>query len=223
MNFVSYPDRELMMFSLADRIASELGVVLRQGGGASLSVPGGTTPGPIFDVLSAAPIAWDRVTIFPNDERWVPEDSERSNALLIRQRLLVGAAAAARYISLHTDDPEPETAVGTLSEALAPHLPISVLLLGMGEDMHTASLFPGGDRLAEALTPAARVVLPMRAPAAGETRVTLSARTLSTALHIHVLITGTAKRAAIERARDLPAEQAPIRAVLGNATVHWAE
>ncbi len=83
MNLVEYPDAELMMFTLADQLASDLGSQLRTHDRASLSVPGGTTPGPVFDVLSGVGLDWDRVTVFPNDERWVPETSERSNGRML--------------------------------------------------------------------------------------------------------------------------------------------
>ena len=222
MNLVEYPDAELMMFTLADQLASDLGTQLRTHDRASLSVPGGTTPGPVFDVLSGVGLDWDRVTVFPNDERWVPETSERSNGRLLKQRLLTGKAAAATFLPLYAEAERPEDAIDELAEAIEPHLPISVLLLGMGADMHTASLFPGADRLAEALAPDAPVLLPMRAAGAGEPRVTLSARVLRAAMAIHVMITGAEKRAALERAMDLTPQEAPIRAVLDDATVHWA-
>jgi 6-phosphogluconolactonase len=89
--------------------------------------------------------------------------------------------------------------------------------------MHTASLFPGADRLAEALAPDAPVLLPMRAEAAGEPRITLTAPVLAGAMHIHILITGAEKRAAVERAAGMDPLEAPVAAVLKNATVHWAE
>jgi 6-phosphogluconolactonase len=222
MNLVEYPDSELMMFTLADALASELAAHLRTHERASLCVPGGTTPGPVFDVLSGVRLDWDRVTIFLNDERWVPETNPRSNGRLLRQRLLTGRAAEAEFLPLYADTDAPEAALEPLSEAITPHLPISVLLLGMGADMHTASLFPGADRLAEALAPDAPVLLPMRAEGAGEPRVTLTARVLADAMSIHVLIKGEDKRAALERALTLTPEVAPIRAVLDNATVHWA-
>lgn len=223
MKFQTYPDRDMMMFALADQLASDLNTALRQNDRASFSVPGGTSPGPVFDLLSGLTLEWDRITVFPSDERWVPEDDLRSNARLIRQRLLVNRAKAATFVPLYADTAEPEAGVERLATALSPHLPISVLLLGMGEDMHTASLFPGADRLAEALSPDAPIVLPMRAEAAGEPRVTLSARVLADAMAIHILITGKEKRAALERAATLPPDVAPVRAVMANATVHWAE
>ncbi len=223
MDFIEYPDRELMMFSVADALASALGAALRQREGVSFCVPGGTTPGPVFDVLSGVSLDWDRVTVFPGDERWLPETDARSNARLIRQRLLTGSAAAADFISLHADADGPEPALDALTEAIAPHLPIAVLLLGMGADMHTASLLSGGDRLAEALAPDAPILLPMRAPDVPEPRVTLTARVLADAMDCHILITGKEKRAAIERADALTPEEAPVKAVLAHATVHWAE
>ena len=223
MEIVEYPDRELMMIALADRLASELATAVRGKGSVSFCVPGGTTPGPVFDTLSGISIDWDRVTVFLNDERWVPESHERSNARLVRQRLLTGRAAAAAFVPLYADTPEPEQALDALTEALSPHLPIDVLLLGMGADLHTASLFPGADRLAEAWAPDAPVLMALRAPGAGEPRVTLTARVLADAMACHILITGAEKRAALDRARGLPAEDAPVNAVLTNATVHWAE
>ncbi len=223
MDFHTYPDREMLMLRLSQRIASELGETLRAEGRATLSVPGGTTPGPIFDVLSGVDLDWDRVSVVLNDERWVPEDHARSNTALVRKRLLTGRAANAHLIPLRTGAPAPEDALEALSEGLRPHLPISVLLLGMGADMHTASLFPGADRLADALASNAPPLMALRAEAAGEPRITLTAPVLRAALRIHVLITGDEKRTAIERAARLSPDVAPIACVLGQAMVHWAE
>ncbi|PTX48696.1 6-phosphogluconolactonase [Gemmobacter caeni] len=223
MNFVEYPDRELMMLALADKLAGELADFLRREDRASFCVPGGTTPGPIFDTLSGVDLDWDKVSVFLNDERWVPEDSPRSNTRLLRERLLRGKALRANLVPLYQPAPQPEDFLADLEAQLAPHLPISVLLLGMGADMHTASLFPGADRLAEALAPDAPVLLPMRAEAAGEPRITLTAPVLAGAMHIHILITGAEKRAAVERAAGMDPLEAPVAAVLKNATVHWAE
>lgn len=222
MNLIEYPDRDLMFMALADRIASDIGAAIRQQGRATLTVPGGATPGPVFDTLSGVALDWGKVTVIPNDERWVPESSERSNARLIRGRLLRGEAAAAQLVPLYAPVDTPETAMDALVAAVEPWLPLDVALLGMGADMHTASLFPGADRLKAALAPEAPVLMAMRAEAAGEPRVTLTARVLSAAMRIHVLIAGADKRAALERAQGLPAEEAPVRAILANATVHWA-
>ncbi len=222
MKFVEYPDRDMLAMSLADTLASELGAALRHEDRVTFSVPGGTTPGPIFDALTAVNLDWDRVDVVLNDERWVPESSPRSNTALLRARLLQGHAAAATLLPLHADVETPEEALGDLSEALAPHMPINVLVLGMGPDMHTASLFPGADKLSEALAPDAPILLPMRADGAGEPRITITAPYLKGAMSIHIVIMGEEKREVLEQARKLPPEEAPVAAVLGDATVHWA-
>lgn len=223
MKLETYPDREFLMLGLANTIAGQLADFLRREGRATLSVPGGTTPGPIFDTLSGVDLDWANVAVVLNDERWVPETSERSNTRLVRERLLRGRAAQARLVPLYAPADQPEEMLSALEDGLRPHLPISVLLLGMGADMHTASLFPGADRLDEALSPNAPLLLPMRAEAAGEPRITLTAPVLREAFNIHILITGQEKREALERAMTLTPQEAPVRAVLDNATVHWAE
>ena len=218
-----YPDREMLYLALSQVMAEQVSYEVHATGRATLSVPGGSSPGPVFDLLSAVPLGWDKVAVVLNDERWVPESSPRSNTAMVRARLLQGAAAAATLLPLYADAPEPEAALLALSEGIAPYLPITVLLLGMGADMHTASLFPGADLLAEALAPNAPILLPMRAPGAGEPRITLTAPVLQGAQHIHILITGAEKRAALTAAQFLTPAYAPVRAILDHATVHWAE
>ncbi|MBP1804468.1 6-phosphogluconolactonase [Rubellimicrobium aerolatum] len=222
MELVTYADSEMMMIELAQRLAGELRQALQSSDRASLAVPGGTTPGPIFDSLCAADLDWHRVSVLLTDERWVPEESPRSNTRLLRQRLLTGKAASARYLPLHAPTETPEEGILPLAEAIAEVLPLTVCLLGMGEDMHVASIFPGADRLEEALT-AETILVPMRAPGAPEPRVTLSAAVLSRAISRHLVIVGPAKREALDRARSLPPEEAPVAAVLKGAVVHWAE
>ena len=223
MTFNEYPDREMMMIDLANTIAGELGEALRIGDRASLCVPGGTTPGPIFDALNDVALDWDRVDVLLNDERWVPEDHDRSNTRLLRQRLLINRAAAAKYVPLYAPTETPEESMEALAVGIAPSLPLSVCLLGMGADMHTASLFPGADRLAEALSPDAPILLPMRAPGAPEPRITLSARVLQDSTNIHIVITGAEKREALEKARSLEPMEAPVASVLDRAQIHWTE
>ncbi|MFC5736085.1 6-phosphogluconolactonase [Sinirhodobacter huangdaonensis] len=222
MTLVAYPDREMLMVALADTIASQLRETLAREGRAVLSVPGGTTPGPVFDILSGVALDWENISVLLNDERWVPEDSPRSNTRLLRERLLRDRAAAAQLVPLYAPAPRPEDRLDELAAGVAAVLPITVLLLGMGADMHTASLFPGADRLAEALAPDAPVLMALCAEAAGEPRITLTAPALRSAMHCHILITGDEKRAALDRAAQLPEAEAPARIVLNTATIHWA-
>ena len=223
MNLIEYPDREMMMLSLADKLAGQLAAFLRRNERVSFSVPGGTTPGPAFDTLCQIDLDWSRVTIILNDERWVDAESPRANTRLVREHLLTGKAAAAQFVPMLTDDATPEAALPGLTQALEPHLPLTLLLLGMGEDMHTASLLPGADRLEDALSDDAPPLMALRAEGVPEPRITLTAPVLRGAMDTHVLITGAAKREALERAASLKSVEAPIRVVLDAATVHWAE
>lgn len=224
MKFIEYSDQEEMMISLANLLAGQIVQALNTQDYVTFVVPGGTTPAPVFDCLSNVDLDWPRVNILLSDERWVPQSSPRSNTRLLRQRLFVGKATEAGSLPLFADTPDPDTVIDVLARAIEPRLPIGILLLGMGEDMHTASLFPGADQLAAALAPDAPTLMSMRAPGAEEPRVTLTARVLAAALDKHVLITGPEKRAALERAQEIADPMsAPILAVLDDATnVHWA-
>ena len=222
MNVIEYPDRDLLAMDVGNTLAGDLKNCLLRHEWASFAVPGGTTPGPIYDVLCAADLDWARVHVMLTDERWVPEGHERSNAGLLKERLLTERAAAATFLPFYVDGKAPDQAVAALSERLAPEMPISLLLLGMGTDMHTASLFPGAKGLTEALAPDAAAVMPIRAEGQ-EPRVTLTLPALNGAMTQHLVIFGSEKRAALERAMALPPEEAPVGAGLQDMNIHWAE
>ena len=150
MNIIEYADRDMLALDLAGRLASELNEALHHEDRVSLVVPGGTSPGPVFDDLCGAEVAWDRVHVALSDERWVPETSDRSNTRLIKDRLLTGPAAAAHLVPLYADG-DIETQLPKLAAGIDVLRPITVLLLGMGTDMHTASIFPEADNLNLAL------------------------------------------------------------------------
>lgn len=217
----TYPDREMMALSLADRIAGQLRQTLAAVGPASLCVPGGSTPAPMFRSLSDLPLDWDKVTVFLNDERWVDGDHPRSNSAMLRKTLLNGPAAAANYLDLYTGADTPDEAAPGLTEQIKPHLPITVLVLGMGDDMHTASLFPNAPGLEQLLSSDAPAV--MAAGGGAEPRITLTAPALQSALHTHVIITGAQKRAALDAAIGADPKDAPIAAFLRDAMVHYAD
>ena len=220
MKLETYTDREALARGLADRLASELAEALAQGP-ASLALPGGDTPAPVFEALSRAPIDWGQVTVMPGDERWVGPDDPRSNAGLIGRHLLRGPAAAATLLEFFTGDRVPESAEHKLTRLVRIHLPLSVLLLGMGEDGHVASLFPRSPRLALALSEEAEPVMGMQSPD-GEPRMSLTLRVLNGARHRHLLITGDEKRRIVESAAGRDPMDMPVAALLGDLTVHWA-
>ena len=223
MIFNEYPDRDLLVLSLVDRLAEELTEALQRQDRASIAVPGGTTPGPVFDGLASVKLDWDRVDVVLTDERWVPESSERSNTRLLRERLLTDRAAAANLVPLYAETGTPEGGLDKLSKGIRAITPLTTVLLGMGADMHTASIFPGADLLSDALSSEAPPILPMRAPGAGEPRITLTAPVLNGAMSKHLLIFGAEKREALERAVKMKPKKAPVAAVLADMEVHWAE
>ena len=221
--FEEYPTRAALIEKLSQALIADLRSALSSQSTISFAVPGGSTPGPIFDRLCQSDLDWARVNILLSDERWVPTENPRSNTALLRNRLLVGPVEAAGYVPLYADYATPEDAMEPLSHQLNACLPLSVLLLGMGADMHTASLFPGGDQLSFALGDSAPPLVAMRASDAPEPRVTLSAAVLNAARYKHLVIFGAEKRQALEQAQSLPAQEAPIMAVLAGTTVHWAD
>ncbi len=203
--------------ALASHVAAALRARIESSGAASFAVSGGRTPVRFFEALSAQSLPWSRVSLTLVDERWVRESSERSNARLVRQHLLRGEAAAARFVPLANDAPTPEDGLFAVNEALEDlHWPLACAVLGMGEDGHTASFFPGGDHLAEAIDPQGALgLIPMRAAGAGEPRITLTLPVLLAADRLVLHIEGAAKRPVLEKALDDgPAEDMPIRAVL---------
>ena len=222
MNVIEYPDRDMLAIDVANRLAGDLKTHLLSHDTASFAVAGGTTPAPIFDDLCAADVDWSRIRVMATDERWVGSSSERSNARMISERLLVDRAAAARFLPFHVPDRDPEDVIAEVEAMIAPELPISVLLLGMGADMHTASLFPGVQGLTEALDPSATTLAILRPDSQPEARISLSARVLDAAISKHLVIYGDNKRKALEMSLLLPPEQAPIQAVLSETSVHWA-
>lgn len=222
MNMIEYPSPSEMMHDVAGTLGEALRHALAAQPSVSFAVPGGTTPGPLFDVLSAIDLDWSRVHVLLTDERWVPESDPQSNAALIRKRLITNKAHHAAFTPYFAPDASITSAAASLSERLSDLLPIDVLLLGMGADMHTASLFPNSKGLKEALAPDAPMFLPVIVAGQKVQRFTLTGPVLRAARSTHVLITGADKRDALGVAQTLSEADAPIQTVLPNATIHWS-
>lgn len=215
-----FPDAVTLARALATHVAQMLAAALVGRGQASLAVSGGRTPVRFFEALSERPIDWTRVTITLVDERWVPPVSDRSNAGLVARHLIRGPASEARFVPLTDGLSTPEDRRDAVERTLATvPWPLDVVVLGMGDDGHTASFFPGGDTLARCLDPAnPHRVEAMRAPGAGEPRITLTLSALLAGATPIVHFEGGAKRAVLDRAlQPGPAEELPIRAVLEHA------
>lgn len=219
-NVFSTKDR--LAEALADAVVENLNAGLDERGAASLAVSGGSTPKRFFEVLGAREdVDWENVTVTLVDERWVDESSDRSNARLVKENLLQGPAAAAHFVPLYAGTPEPDaTGIAETNAAVSRvPSPFDAVILGMGNDGHTASFFPGGDTLEDALN-SGGPVLAIRAPGAGEPRVTFTlSRLLDTrALYLH--IEGDEKAQVLDKALETgPVETMPVRAVLSQSHV----
>lgn len=219
-----YESREAQAEALADIVAATLHERIEAHRQATVAVPGGSTPGLFLTALGKRNIDWSSVTVLPTDERWIPPTNDRSNEGMIRRTLMAHGAKPQLFSFWRKGENAARAAAG-LSADLGPHLPLDVCVLGMGEDMHCASLFPGGDGLTLAMAHGAPAVVGMNAPGAKEPRVSLSADALSGG-QLHLLITGEEKLDALEAAIvSKSALSAPVGAVLRrslNTTIHWA-
>ncbi|HCW89867.1 MAG TPA: 6-phosphogluconolactonase [Marinobacter sp.] len=206
---------------LADRLAATIAAELEQrlavAPGASLVLSGGNTPVPLFHALREKPLDWSRLDVSLADERWVAETDARSNAALLREHLLQGASAQARFVPLKQPGELPEAALPAIERALNSFAwPPDVLVLGMGNDGHTASLFPDAPELPAALEDSQARVLVMRPPSQPLARVTLSPSLLASARFTALLIQGDDKLQTLARACGNPQAiiEMPVRLFL---------
>ncbi|MEO6013558.1 MAG: 6-phosphogluconolactonase [Devosia sp.] len=220
-----FRDKEQLAEALADAVAQNLKAGVKARNTASLAVSGGSTPARFFKALSVRDdVPWDKITVTLVDERWVDESSDRSNARLVKANLLQGRAALAIFVPLYAGGGEPDV-VATNALQLSVPIPLDAAILGMGNDGHTASFFPGGDTLNDALTAEGPVVA-IRAPGAGEPRVTLTLPHLLAARALYLHIEGEDKLRTLAQAEtDGPIEDMPVRSVLRQSqtplTIYW--
>lgn len=204
---------------LATRIATLLAEAIATRGTASIALSGGRSPRPVLEALARTPLDWSKVVVILVDERWVAPDAPDSNERLLRETLLTGPAAAAHFVPMKNDAPDAYTGQPAVEAAFsAIPWPFDLVLLGMGEDGHTASLFPAAAELANGLTSTARTIA-VTPPAAPHQRMSLTASAILAARHIFLQISGDAKKAVYAQAlEDGPVQQFPIRLALRQDT-----
>lgn len=212
----TFDTRAGLVAALAADIVAQVSRAVEARGQASVALSGGSTPETLYDVLAGMAAPWARVSATLSDERWVDEQDPRSNAAMLRRRLLRDRARHIRFVPFKTAQPEPELAEAELDAAIrAMPRPFDLVLLGMGEDGHTASLFPNAQGLAAALdTTDPALVRAVRPGDDGPPRMTLTLRALLDARRIVLLIQGEAKRATLRLAlAGGKAAAMPVRAI----------
>lgn len=228
-----FEHKEELVAALSGRIARRLHSAIECDGAASLFVSGGSTPVALFDTLAHEDIDWSATTVGLVDERWVDETHEASNTALVKRHLLVDRARDARYWPMFRGGD-----IGAAVAAMRADLPLAgrgptVAHIGLGGDLHTASIFPAGSATREALRddgPDVVHMFPTGTPANPPYhRATLTKAILARAGLLVLLIEGEAKLARYREARELPlraADDAPVVAFLADdriaVEVYWS-
>jgi 6-phosphogluconolactonase len=215
--------------ALAAMIVTGLRAATAAGREASIVVPGGRSPAPLFERLAMAALPWQRVHVTLSDERWVPASDAASNESLVRRLLLQHAAVAAQFTGLRNSAAQAQSGLAGCWQSLQQlPRPFDVVVLGMGEDGHFASLFPGNENLLPALDAAqAPGAVAMQAPLEPRDRISLNLAALLDSRRILLLISGATKAAIIEQAlQPGPVTALPVRALLQQqrvpVTICWS-
>lgn len=228
IDFQAHADASVWRAAAAGAIAHALRSALEETSRARLLVSGGTTPAPVYAALSELPLDWPHVDVGLVDERWLPPNDPDSNARVAYASLLTNEAARATFEPLVRLGDTFESAVAAANAV--PLRRVDVAVLGMGEDGHTASLFPGADDLGHSLATQADYVgfHAGGCPGAGAwpMRISASPALLARSRTRILLLRGDAKRRVFERALDgADPRELPVRLLLAPAAsplqVHW--
>ena len=221
-------DAEQLAQQLALDAAERLKTAIDTRDEATLVVSGGSTPLPFFKALSEHSLPWEKVTVLLADERWVEPDDKDSNERFVKTYLLTGLAAKAKFTGLKNAAATPQAGWQDCEAMIASVArPFDVVVLGMGGDGHTASLFPETDGLVDALAKnSGKLTWPMNPPNVPQARMSLTLDALLDSRSLVLHITGDNKKSIFQLAQSVDAKVYPIAAVINNAQeklqVYWA-
>lgn len=224
MQWLAFESSAAQAQALARAVAADLDHAVEHNGRAVLAVSGGRSPIAFFTLLAQQELPWARITVTLVDERLVPAEHADSNARLVHEHLLTGHAAAARFLPLAS---HPDDEAQSLAEACRAFTWPTVSVLGMGDDGHTASLFPAAAELHTGLDLSCRqAIIGVTPPAAAHRRLSMTRAALLKSDKLYLSIQGETKRAVFEQARAAADERWPISFFLQQDEtpfdVYWA-
>jgi len=226
---LEFENASALDIALSEKVSGLLGASIASQGSASLVVSGGRTPMGFFHLLSQQPLDWSKVTVLLADERWVNADHADSNEKLVRENLLINEASQANYLALKNSADQAVDGEAECEKALVELGAFTVLILGMGDDGHTASLFPGSDALAAGLDMNSGrdciAVTPLNAP---HQRMSLTLPRLLNSQQIVIHISGASKQQVLSQAQSGDdVMELPIRSILQQQraplSIYWAK
>jgi 6-phosphogluconolactonase len=228
MTRLEFENTSALDIALAEKVVALLSADIEARGAASLVVSGGRTPMGFFHLLSQQLLDWSAVTVTLADERWVDADHQDSNEKLVRENLLINEAHQGQFISLKNAAVNAVDGESECEQALAATGQFTVVILGMGDDGHTASLFPGADALALGLSmDSGRTAIAVTPAVAPHQRMSMTLPRLLDTQQLIIHISGSNKQAVLQAAQSGDdAEELPIRAILNQQVaplaIYWA-
>jgi 6-phosphogluconolactonase len=228
-NIHVYPNKEKLVTATTERVVDSIGQAIQQNGLCNMALSGGNTPGGVFSLLASSPyrdrVDWGRLHLFWGDERMVPQEHQDSNFRMVQETLLDHIKIPGENVHRIRGEIAPEEAASEYAELLHTHfkadLPrFDLILLGLGEDGHTASLFPETDAVEECEKHAVAVFVPRL----NAWRVTLTLPVLNAAREILFLVSGKSKSEMVQRimSNKQPAKELPATMVNPqNGELHW--
>jgi 6-phosphogluconolactonase len=209
-------EQKELIDTLSSKIIDNLQEAILKKGSASLLVSGGSTPKPLFEKLSSMDIPWEKIKVALCDERWIDKNHKDSNEKLVRDSLLVNFAKKATFISMYQEYIDIEYAQDVCSNIYEKELfPFDVLILGMGNDGHTASLFPNNIKLKEALETTKGFCICMKPDTAPYERMSLTKTAILSATNIYLHFEGVEKQDVYKKVLEgASSNDMPVSAIL---------
>jgi 6-phosphogluconolactonase len=209
-------EQKELIDTLSSKIIDNLQEAILKKGSASLLVSGGSTPKPLFEKLSSFNIPWEKIKVALCDERWIDKNHKDSNEKLVRDSLLVNFAEKATFISMYQEYIDIEDAQDVCSNIYEKELfPFDVLILGMGNDGHTASLFPNNIKLKEALETTKGFCICMKPDTAPYERMSLTKTAILSATNIYLHFEGVEKQDVYKKVLEgASSNDMPVSAIL---------